>query len=419
MARLSNRLTAVSVQRQKEPGRYADGGGLYLQVGPTGGKSWLFRYNRRGKAHEMGLGAVNALSLADAREAAACARQTLAAGADPLEAREAKRKRQEAEASSGMTFAECASAYIEAHKTGWRNEKHVAQWSTTIKTYAEPVLGAQSVRAVDLDLVMKVLEPIWQAKPETAARLRGRIEAVLDWAAVRGYRSAANPARWKGHLDKLLPPRSKVQRVRHHPALSYEEVGAFMADLRQREESAASALEFTILTASRTSEVLNARWDEFDLGAKVWCIPGERMKAGKDHRVPLPDAAMCVLTRMAEVRRGAFVFPGQKKDRPLSNMVFLQLLKRMGRSDLTTHGFRSTFRDWASERTAFSREVAEMALAHTIGDKVEAAYRRGDLFDKRRELMEAWASFCAILPVKGKVVPPNVGGLDTPSSGLR
>lgn len=400
MARLSNRLTAVSVQRQKKPGRYADGGGLYLQVGPTGGKSWLFRYTRLGKAHEMGLGALNAVSLADAREAAAGARQTLAAGADPLEAREEERKRQEAEASNGMTFAECASAYIEAHKTGWRNEKHAAQWSSTIKTYAEPVLGALPVRAVDLDLVMKVLEPIWQTKPETAARLRGRIEAVLDWAAVRGYRAADNPARWRGHLDKLLPPRSKVQRVRHHPALSYEEIGAFMAKLRQRKEDTASALEFTILTASRTSEVLNAQWDEFDLDAKVWCIPGERMKAGRDHRVPLSEAAMSVLTRMDKVRRNAFVFPGQKKDRPLSNMVFLQLLKRMERSDLTTHGFRSTFRDWASERTSFSREVAEMALAHTIGDKVEAAYRRGDLFNKRRELMEAWASFCAILPVK-------------------
>jgi integrase len=246
-----------------------------------------------------------------------------------------------------------------------------------------------------------LLEPIWQTKPETAARLRGRIESVLDWAAVRGHRSTDNPARWKGHLDKLLPPRSKVQRVQHHAALPFEEIGAFMAELRQREEGAARALEFTILTASRTSEVLNARWDEFDLDAKVWRIPGTRMKAGKDHRVPLSEAAMTVLTRMAEIRQCAFVFPGQKKERPLSNMVFLQLLKRMKRTDLTAHGFRSTFRDWAAERTAFSRDVAEMALAHTIGDKVEAAYRRGDLFDKRREMMETWATFCAILPPKG------------------
>lgn len=396
MARMSNRLTAMTVQKLKEPGRYADGDGLYLQIGPTGGKSWLFRYTRQGKAREMGLGALNAVSLADAREAATSVRRTLAAGRDPLDARKAEREQQEAEASNGMTFSECASAYIEAHKSGWRNEKHVAQWFSTIKTYAEPVFGALPVQAVNLEMVLKVLEPIWQTKPETAARLRGRIEAVLDWAAVRGHRSADNPARWKGHLDKLLPPRSKVQRVQHHPALPYEEIGTFMTDLRQREEGAARALEFTILTASRTSEVLNARWDEFDLGAKVWRIPGERMKAGKDHRVPLSEAAMTILARMAELRQCAFVFPGQRKERPLSNMVFLQLLKRMKRSDLTAHGFRSTFRDWAAERTAFSREVAEMALAHTIRDKVEAAYRRGDLFDKRRELMEAWASFCAV-----------------------
>lgn len=401
MARTSNRLTAMTVQKLKEPGRYADGGGLYLQIGPTGGKSWLFRYTRQGKAREMGLGALNVVSLADAREAAMSVRRTLAAGHDPLETRKAERQQQEAEASGGMTFSECASAYIEAHKSAWRNEKHVAQWSSTIKTYVEPVFGTLPVQAVNLEMVLKVLEPIWQTKPETAARLRGRIESVLDWAAVRRHRSTDNPARWKGHLDKLLPPRSKVQRVQHHAALPFEEIGAFMAELRQREEGAARALEFTILTASRTSEVLNARWDEFDLDAKVWRIPGTRMKAGKDHRVPLSEAAMAVLTRMAEIRQCAFVFPGQKKERPLSNMVFLQLLKRMKRSDLTAHGFRSTFRDWAAERTAFSRDVAEMALAHTIGDKVEAAYRRGDLFDKRRELMEAWASFCATFPLKG------------------
>ncbi|MBI2240943.1 MAG: integrase arm-type DNA-binding domain-containing protein [Magnetospirillum gryphiswaldense] len=396
MARTSNRLTAMTVQKAKEPGRYADGGGLYLQIGPTGGKSWLFRYTRQGKAREMGLGALNVLSLAEAREAAASVRRTLAAGHDPLDVRKAERQQQETQASNGMTFSECASAYIEAHKSGWRNEKHVAQWSSTIKTYAAPIFGTLPVQAINLEMVLKVLEPIWHTKPETAARLRGRIEAVLDWAAVRGHRSSDNPARWKGHLDKLLPPRSKVQSVQHHPALPYEEIGAFMSELRQREEGAARALEFTILTASRTSEALNARWDEFDLNAKVWRIPGKRMKAGKDHRIPLSEAAMTILTRTAEIRQSAFVFPGQRKERPLSNMVFLQLLKRMKRPDLTTHGFRSTFRDWAAERTAFSREVAEMALAHTIGDKVEAAYRRGDLFEKRRELMASWADFCSI-----------------------
>jgi len=396
MARAANKLTAMAVQKLKEPGRYADGNGLYLQVGPTGGKSWLFRYTLRGKAREMGLGAVGVLSLADARDVASSVRRTLAAGADPLEVREAEKRRQAAEASNGMTFAECASAYIEAHKPGWRSEKHAAQWPSTIKTYAEPVFGAEPVQAINLDMVLKALEPIWQTKPETATRLRGRIEAILDWAAVRGYRPTDNPARWKGHLNKLLPSRSKVQRIQHHAALPYEEIGTFMAELRQRKEGAARALELTILTASRTSEVLNATWDEFDLEGRVWCIPGKRMKSGKDHRVPLSDAAMVILTEMAKVSLGAFVFPGRRRGRPLSNMVFLQLMKRMGRADLTAHGFRSTFRDWAAERTAFAREVAEMALAHTIGDKVEAAYRRGDLFEKRRELTEAWSNFCTI-----------------------
>lgn len=405
MARVTNRLTAITVQKLRESGRYADGGGLYLQVGPTGGKSWLFRYTRQGKAREMGLGAVNVLSLADAREAAASVRQILAAGLDPLEVREEKRRSQEAEASKGMTFAQCASAYISAQKPGWRNEKHAAQWSATIKTYVEPVFGALPVRTIDLEKVLKVLEPIWYQKPETATRVRGRIEAVLDWAAVRGYRSSDNPARWRGHLDKLLPPRSKVQRVRHHPALPYEEISVFMAGLRQKEGVAARALEFAILTASRTSEVLNARWTEFDFDLGVWCIPGARMKAGKDHRVPLSGASKVILGRMAEIRCSAFVFPGQKKDSPLSNMVFLQLLKRLGRADLTAHGFRSSFRDWTAERTAFSRDVAEMALAHSIGDKVEAAYRRGDLFDKRREMMEAWASFCIISETKAEMLP--------------
>lgn len=395
MARVSNRLTAMMVQKLKEKGRYSDGDGLYLQIGPTGRKSWLFRYTRHGNAHEMGLGALNAMSLADARGAAASARHMLATGVDPLEARVRERERQRAEACSGITFSECAAAYIEANKSGWRSEKHAAQWSSTIKAYAEPVLGDLPVQAIGLNKIMEVLQPIWGTKTETASRLRGRIETILDWAAVQKYRSAENPARWKGYLDKVLPPPSKVQKAQHHPALPYAEIGTFMKALRQQEGNAARALELTILTAARTSEALNAQWEELDLNGEVWNIPGERMKAGNDHRVPLSKAAMDVLTKMAAVRQGAFVFPGRKKEQPLSNMVFLQLLKRMERTDITPHGFRSTFRDWTSERTAFPREVAEMALAHTIGSKVEAAYRRGDLLDKRRELMEAWADFCS------------------------
>lgn len=405
MARASKRLTAMAVSKLKEPGRYRDGDGLYLQVGPTGGKSWLFRYMRNGRAREMGLGPVGVVSLADAREATAAARQALAAGFEPLDARQAEKDRARLETARGMTFADCAAAYIEAHKPGWRNAKHAAQWSSTIKTYAEPIFGKLPVQAVDLSLVMKVLEPIWQTKTETASRLRGRIEAILDWATVRGYRQGENPARWKGRLDKLLPARSKVQKVEHHAALPYSEIGTFMATLRQRDGIAARALEFTILTAARTSEVLNARWDEFNLDERVWTVPGTRMKSGRDHRVPLSEPALSIIRAMDKVRRGPFVFPGTKKDRPLANMAFLQLLKRMKLSDLTGHGFRSTFRDWAAERTAFPREVAEAALAHVVGDKVEAAYRRGDLFGKRRKLMEAWAGFCNTQSATCKVVP--------------
>ncbi len=405
MARGSNKLTALAVAKQKTPGRYADGGGLYLQISPTGSKSWLFRYTRQGKAREMGLGALAVVSLLQAREKAAVARQVIAAGGDPIEVREADQAQAKLEEVRGMTFAQCADAYIQAHSPGWRNPKHAAQWPATLKTYAEPVFGALPVQMVDLALVLKVLEPIWSTKPETASRLRGRIEAVLDWAAVRGYRPPDNPARWKGHLDKLLPPRAKVRKVEHHAALPYGEIGAFMAGLREREGIAARALEFTILTAARTSEALNAEWSEFDLDAKLWSIPGARMKAGVDHRVPLSDPAVAIVRAMVAVKHSRYVFPGHRTGRPLSNMVHLQLLKRMNRTDLTIHGFRSTFRDWCAEQTAFPREVAEAALAHTVGSKVEAAYRRGDLFEKRRKMMEAWAMYCTAPPF---VVGDNV-----------
>jgi integrase len=261
------------------------------------------------------------------------------------------------------------------------------------------------VQAVDVGLVMKVLEPIWTTKPETASRFRGRIEAVLDWATVRGYRKGENPARWRGHLDKLLPARSRVRKVEHHPALGYDELSDFIAVLRDQEGIAARALEFLILTATRTGEVIGARWDEIDLEEKVWIVPAARMKAGREHRVPLSTPAMVILGEMQEICESDFVFPGGKKDKPLSNMAMLAVLKRMGRSDLTAHGFRSSFRDWAAERTNFPYEVAEMALAHTVSDKVEAAYRRGDLFQKRRQIMEAWARFCALTKARAEVVP--------------
>lgn len=295
-----------------------------------------------------------------------------------------------------MTFDACAAAYIGAHETGWRNAKHRDQWRNTLSTYANPVFGSRPVQAIDVGLVMKALEPIWQTKPETASRLRGRIEAVLDWATVRGYRQGDNPARWRGHLDKLLPARNKIRSVEHHAALPYDETAEFLAMLRSQEGIGARALEFLILTAARTGEVIGAQRDEIDLDEKVWIVPAARMKAGREHRVPLSPAAVAVLERMKESCEGDFVFPGGRRNKPLSNMALLAVLRRMGRGDLTAHGFRSTFRDWAAERTNFPREVAEAALAHTVGDKVEAAYRRGDLFDKRRQLMEAWARFSAI-----------------------
>jgi integrase len=304
-----------------------------------------------------------------------------------------------------MTFKACAEAYMAAHQAGWRNPKHRAQWTATLNTYVYSHFGDLPVQAVDVGLVMKAVEPIWTEKPETASRVRGRIEAVLDWATARGYRKGENPARWRGHLENLLPARSKVRRVEHHAALPYQEIGGFMAALCTQESVAARAFEFLILTAARTGEVIGARWDEFDLGERLWTVPGERMKAGREHRVPLSARAVEITQEMkAQQQDGqAFVFPGAKGG-ALSNMALLMTLRRMGHADLTAHGFRSTFRDWAAERTNFPAEVAEMALAHTVSDKVEAAYRRGDLFQKRRQITEAWARFCSTAALAGAKV---------------
>lgn len=406
MGRGWHRLSALQVSRAKKRGLYADGGNLFLQVGPTGGKSWLFRYERDGRMRSMGLGPVHTVSLGEARDAAREARKLLYDGTDPIAYRDAKRAAKRLAEAKAMSFDECAAAYVSAHAAGWRNAKHAAQWTATLKTYASPVFGQLPVADVDTALVTKALDPIWRTKSETASRLRGRIESVLGWATVRGYRAGDNPARWRGHLDHLLPARAKVQKVAHHAALPFTEIATFVADLRKREGTAARALEFAILTAGRTSEVLGARWDEIDLQARVWIIPGERMKAAREHRVPLSEAALSVLERMQSVREGDLVFPGQRRGKPLSNMVLLMLLRRMDRGDLTAHGFRSTFRDWAAERTPFPGEVAEAALAHTVSSKVEAAYRRGDLFEKRRRLMDAWATFCTTpAPTGASVVP--------------
>ena len=407
MARQIHRLTSDFVAAVAQPGRYPDGGGLYLQVGPTGSKSWLLRYMSAGKSREMGLGPLSTVTLAEARKRAKQHKLKLLDGIDPIAEREAKRRAEKLKAALATTFDECAEAYIKAHQGGWRNAKHAEQWRSTLAVYASPVFGSLPVQAVDTAQVMKALEPIWVEKTETANRVRGRIEKVLDWAKVRGYRDGENPARWRGHLDKLLPARRKVQKVEHFAALPYAEMGEFMRALRAQEGNATLALELVILTACRTSEVVNARWAEFDLEGKVWTIPGERMKSGREHRVPLSDAAVAVLRTMQARAEGDYVFAGGKTNKPLSSMAMLVLLKRMGRGDLTVHGFRSTFRDWAAEMTNFPREVAEMALAHAVKDQTEAAYRRGDLFEKRRKLMQAWAEYCG--REGAKVTPISAG----------
>jgi integrase len=402
MARTIGKLTALKVDKAKKSGMYGDGGGLYLRVTADGAKNWVFRFMLNGRPRWMGMGPLHTVSMAEARKRAAEHRLRLHDGIDPIEARRAARLQARLDDAKGMTFNQCAEAYIKAHRAGWRNSKHSAQWSATLATYAEPVIGALPVQAIGTALVLKVLEPIWTTKPETAGRVRGRIEAVLDWATAREYRQGENPSRWRGHLDKLLPARSKVRRVEHHAALPYDEVAGFMTFLQAEEGVAARALEFAILTAARTGEVMGVRWSEIDLAEKVWTIPSTRMKAGKEHRVPLSARAVAILEDMEPLRhRGGqngadpFLFPGGKPGRPVSHDAAWKLLRRMGRDDLTAHGFRSTFRDWAAERTNFPSEVAEMALAHMVGSKVEQAYRRGDMFERRRRLMAAWATFCA------------------------
>lgn len=350
----------------------------------------------------MGLGPLHTISLAEARARALAVRKQLLEGIDPLDARHNARLAQQASQAKAKTFNQCAAAYIEAHRAGWKNSKHADQWESTLNTYVEPIFGSLPIAEIDTGLVMKALEPIWTTKTETASRVRGRIESILDWATVRGYRAGENPARWKGHLDKLLPKRSKVQRVEHHPALPYAEAPKFVKCLRGHQSIGALAFQFLIFTATRTNETVNARWDEIDMDKRLWTIPASRMKMEKEHRIPLSDAAMEILKSMSETgeRKKAtegedngFVFPGQREGRPLSNMAFLQILKRLERTDITPHGFRSTFRDWAGEKTHYPREVMEAALAHSIKDKSEAAYARGDLFAKRKKLMQAWSQY--------------------------
>ena len=406
MARKAKELSALEVNRLTTPGLHFVGGvaGLTLQVMPSGARSWILRVMIGGKRREMGLGGFPDVTLVGAKEAARSARLKIKDGIDPVEEAKAKRSALSASRAASMTFSEAATAYIAVMEVEWSNPKHTSQWRNTLETYANPVIGNIFVREVEQSHVMRVLEPIWLTKTETATRLRGRIENVLDWARVRGYRSGENPARWRGHLDMLLPTPGKVQKIEHHPALPFIELGAFMVKLRQQEGMGARALEFAILTAARSGEVRGATWSEVNLDESTWTIPAERMKAKREHRVALNDEALALLKPLP--RSGDLVFPNSKGDK-LSDMTLTAVLRRMERGDITAHGFRSTFRDWCSERTNYPRDVAEMALAHAIGDKVEAAYRRGDLFDKRRLMMRDWGKFSAKVQTPADVVSIN------------
>jgi integrase len=389
MAKAVQKLSARGVATMTTPGRHSDGGGLYLNVTYTGARSWLFMWKVAGRRREMGLGSARDVPLARARELAAECRAIVAAGRDPLQARAVAK----AAESAIPTFGECADEFIAVKQSEWRNDKHRAQWAMTLSAYAAPLRNLP-VDVIDTAAVLSVLKPIWQAKPETASRFRGRIEQVLDAAKAQGHRTGENPARWRGHLDKLLAKRQRLTRG-HHAAMAYADVPSFLARLRERQAGSVSALalEFTILTAARSGEALGMRWVEVDETAKVWTVPPTRMKSAREHRVPLSARALDLLVEAKRARTGDFVFPGSGAGRPLSVMAMEMVLRRMNLASVTVHGFRSAFRDWAGNETHFPREVAEAALAHVIGDAAERAYRRGDALEKRRTLMKAWADF--------------------------
>jgi integrase len=402
MVRALHRLSNLKVERAKRPGMYADGGSLYLRVAEGGSKQWIFRYTVNGRNRDMGLGPVHTLTLAEARERATEARKLRLDGIDPIANKRARVAALRAADAKAKTFADCVKGFIEDNESSWTSVKHRRQWETSLIKYTYPILGSLPVAAIDTPLVLRVLKPIWDAKRETASRLRGRIENVLGWATVHHYRSGDNPARWNGLLEHALPA---VVKGDHHAALPYTQVASFMQALRKDTGIVARALEFITLTAVRLREATGATWDEIDLEAKTWTIPASRMKADQEHRVPLSDATISVLKTVREIRQSDYVFAGFKPGRPIGGDALRELIKKLAGADVTVHGLRSTFRDWAAEQTNVQREVAEVALAHAIPDAVEAAYRRGDLFDKRRKLMGAWAAYCAKVETDaGKVV---------------
>jgi integrase len=387
-------LSPREVASKAKPGLYGDGGNLFLRVAPGGAKSWVFRYWREGKRRVISLGSCDTVSLTEARTMAHEQRRLRLDGHDPAASRAAAKTAARIAEVSGITFEECAKAYIAAHRAGWHTAKEARDWTATLQTYAHPVIGKLPVVAIDLPLILRVIEPLWTEKTSTAARIRMRLENILDWATVRGYRTGDNPARWKGNLEHLLAKRSRVAKIEHHPALSYTDIGAFMAELRARPGLPARALEFAVLTAARAGEVTGATWSEIDLKGGVWVIPSERMKTRREHRVPLSDTALAIIEAMP--RNGPRLFP-------VDTVTVWRAVKRL-LPGITLHGFRSTFRDWAGERTSFAREVVEQCLAHAAGDQTELAYRRGDALDRRRQVMDAWARFCAQPTQGGEVV---------------
>jgi len=386
-----HKLTARKVSTAGR-GKHEDGGGLRLVVSSGGAKKWVLRFTVNGKRREMGLGSYPDVQLSVARNKASEHRNLAKSGIDPIESRRS-------EPEQTPTFTTCAARYIRAHRSGWRNAKHARQWVSTLKTYVRPEIGSKPVDLIATDDILKILNPIWNTKTETAKRIQGRIESILDYAAAHKYRGQMNSARWRGHLDKLLPKPTRVKKVIHHPAMPYSDVPNFMAELTDNDSISASALRLLILTATRTSEVLHSRWDEANLEQKIWTIPADRTKTRQEHRVPLSDAAVVILNAQPHIEGTPYIFPGARQGRPLSNMALLQLMRGMGYGvggnlgDYVPHGFRSSFRDWSGEVSNFPRDVAEMALAHVIENKVEAAYRRGDLFEKRRMMMQSWSDY--------------------------
>jgi integrase len=405
MPRTAKPLSAREVATQKKPGTYFDGYGLALRVGPTGAKSWIFRYTGPdGKRHDLGLGPLHTIGLAEARELALACRKQRLGGADPLEARRHASRLSRVAAAKVLTFAEAADAYIASHAAGWRDPRAASQWRASLRDHAHLIIGALPVAAIDTGLVMQCLSPIWTTRTETASRVRARIESILDWARVAGYREGENPARWKGHLQSLLPDKNKVRPPVHHAALAHAEIAKFMAELRAQQGVAALALRFVILTAARTGEVIGARWSEIDRDAKIWTIPAER--AAHPHRVPLSDDALAIIEEMAAVRRiGDYLFPGITAGRPISASAIRLVLGRIGSGAATTHGMRACFRSWCADH-GIARDLAEQCLAHAIGNAVEQAYNRTDLLERRRPIMASWARACDAANAAGADVVP-------------